>query len=250
MDGDDFIDDLLFNESGTHYRYLGASIERTIALEYTLLFALLAFFGTLTASTNSNVTIDSLTLGVLFWLYSVFALFCYSRVVGKQAAISAHGSLIRLKYLNKVSPLEKDKNLLNYFDQSRRMPRSPLFWVFRLAGKNTSSDGARAISLLPPVASAIFSLSLSSGEVLTQSSYTGFLNELKVLSWTQILISASAETILFLCVIDILFQQKVHPNSITSPATPIDTSVLRSRAESGIEANNSVTANELKSNSD
>ncbi|MBW3241903.1 hypothetical protein KUV57_04285 [Epibacterium sp. DP7N7-1] len=221
MSRSDLIDDVLFSESGTHYRDLTRGIEKIITLEYSMLFAVMAFSGGILTRDilNDQVPLE-LVLSIVYFMASAFGLFCYSAVVGKQAAKSAHGALIRLKYLNKPSPKGGGENILVFFDKNRVMPRSPLFATFRLLRKNTSSDGNRLISALPPIVAGMLTTYISIqylGDPVAQGCFN-LCKEVDSCSYTGMALhsffAAFGFVTVTLLILDVMFfEQKVHPNS-------------------------------------
>ena len=206
----DAIDDLLFQESGTHYRYLSSSIERTITLEYSLLLAVLAFTGSVISPQKSQLIPVELLIASLYLVTAMFGLFCYARVVGEQGALSAHGSLIRLKYLNKVSPDEDDDNILAFFDKKNVLPRSPLFWLFRILRRSTSSDGARFIAALPPIVGGVLPVALLIGVPRNFGTFQDAKIALSNTPTIEIVLSSLGLLISALVFLDLFFKQRVH----------------------------------------
>lgn len=209
----DAIDDLLFQESGTHYRHLSSSIERTITLEYSLLLAVLAFTSAVISPEKSQLAQLDLLIASLFLVTATFGLFCYTKVVGEQGAMSAHGSLIRLKYLNKVSPDDDDENILVFFDKKNIVPRSPLFWLFRIMRRSTSSDGARLIASLPPIVSGAIPFAILFGAPWNIGAFQDSQNKLSASTILNITLSSLGLLISALLFLDLFFKQAVHKTS-------------------------------------
>lgn len=214
------IEDTVFNESSTHYRFIISSIERTIALQYAFLFAIIAFSGTVISLESDDFGDQRFALGSIFLFYSVFSLFCYTRVVGEQAAIAAHAAIIRLRYKSTPSPEDISETLEVFFDKNRVMPLSPVFILLRKLKRNSHSDGTRIISMIPTFSSSAASATIMYQDIaanmqqeIAQQDFLSALMFVQNYAWHIVAITLSS-LIAFTIMLDQFYQQKVHPNSL------------------------------------